>query len=600
MDFFCLLIIQVTGFPEHLSTKIPFKRVPRPPGCSTFPPAMHSNELYNHPLFRVRNELLTKDESVALSYKRARLVLRTHRLTASDVQFCSEKFWSLMMDPICSLDIAMFTILAAHVGLAIGTLSRHLKRRPDLRPLVNDLLRMDTVGVYLLTERGHGLDAFNIETTATRTSDGYILHTPREEATKFMPATTPAFGIPKVALVMARLIVDGRNHGSRFFIVPICNEKEMYRGVISTRLPTRSGTNPLDFSLTRFDHVHIPLSALVASDINDISIPDRPLEAWWDEIWRIQLGTMAVPAPWISAIKAAAYIGGRYSMHRHVIGTRNASIPVISFRTQQSPIINAVAVAMVMDNWFPRGIRFAMEETTDHRVRHAMSVIMKATICRHFQRCVPEIAERCGAQGTFEHNYMARIENDGKGVIIAEGDVLTLCIRLFSELLLGRYTVPLPDPNSSLLAQHAASLLQENRDILSGLESHRSEAFNNLILPQSQSVIEAIGHAMAYAAAVDANLPRPILDVYESLVIRQDPAWYSEQVGVSRTQQRLREDAAITDAFAHLELYLDELEIADYVSAPILSDAAWKAYSSSLPTHTGNAMASFPQMQAML
>lgn len=89
-----------------------------------------------------------------------------------------------MTDPICSQDIAMFTILAAHVGLTIGTLSRHLKKRSDFRPLVDRLLRFETVGIYLLTERGHGLDAFNIETTATWTSDGYILHTPREEAAK--------------------------------------------------------------------------------------------------------------------------------------------------------------------------------------------------------------------------------------------------------------------------------------------------------------------------------------------------------------------------------------------------------------------------------
>lgn len=80
----------------------------------------------------------------------------------------------------------MFTILAAHVGLAIGTLSRYLKQRPDLKPLVNRLLRFDTVGIYLLTERGHGLDALNIETTAIKTNEGYILHTPREEAAKFV------------------------------------------------------------------------------------------------------------------------------------------------------------------------------------------------------------------------------------------------------------------------------------------------------------------------------------------------------------------------------------------------------------------------------
>lgn len=94
----------------------------------------------------------------------------------------------MMTDPIMSLDTAMFTILAAHVGLTIGTLSRHLHKRPDLRPLVNRLLRFDTVGIYLLTERGHGLDAFNIETTATKTPEGFIINTPREEACKYVPS----------------------------------------------------------------------------------------------------------------------------------------------------------------------------------------------------------------------------------------------------------------------------------------------------------------------------------------------------------------------------------------------------------------------------
>ena len=108
-------------------------------------------------------------------------------LSASDVQFFSPKYWAMMTDPIMSLDTAMFTMLAAHVGLTIGTLSRHLHKRPDLRPLVNSLLRFDTVGIYLLTERGHGLGAFNIETTATKTPDGFIINTPREEACKYVP-----------------------------------------------------------------------------------------------------------------------------------------------------------------------------------------------------------------------------------------------------------------------------------------------------------------------------------------------------------------------------------------------------------------------------
>ena len=209
---------------------------------------------------------------------------------------------------------------------------------------------------------------------------------------------------------MARLIVDGNDRGSRFFVVPICNKQEMYEGVHCVLLPPRSGACPLDFSLTSFDCVRLPHSALVASDMFDISTPERPLEAWWNEIWRVQLGTMTVPAPFISAMKAVAYIGGRYSMHRCVLGKRGEPVPILTFRTQQWPMVHATAVATVIANWYPSVIDYAMKPTIDHRVRHALSVIIKATVSRHFQRCVHEVAERCGAQGTFDQNYLSRIE----------------------------------------------------------------------------------------------------------------------------------------------------------------------------------------------
>jgi len=224
-----------------------------------------------------------------------------------------------------------------------------------------------------------------------------------------MPASTCGFSLPKVALVMAKLIVDGEDRGSRLFIVPICNKEEMYVGVRSTRLPNRSGTTPLDFSITTFDNVHLPFTALLADDPFDWTKPANLLEAWWDQVWRIQLGTMTVPGPAIAGTKAAAYIGGKYSLHRTILGKGTQPSPIITFRTQQWPILQGVATAHVMDNWFRPAVTAALAES-DHRVRHALSVIIKATICRHAQRSLPEIAERCGAQGTFEHNYMARAE----------------------------------------------------------------------------------------------------------------------------------------------------------------------------------------------
>ena len=179
--------------------------------------------------------------------------------------------------------------------------------------------------------------------------------------------------------------------------------------------------------------------------------------------------------------------------------------------------------------------------------------------------------------------------------------MVTLSIRLFSELLLERYKVPLPDPNESLLARHAASLLQENMDLFKSLESdHRSDSFNALILPQSETVIEAMGHALAYSAAVQAKLPQPILDVYECAVIRRDSAWYSEQGGLSRPHQRLREDAAVSSMVPRLPSYLSQLDIEQYVQAPIVSDSDWKSYLTELPVYTGSAIPGVDIMQAML
>ena len=59
-------------------------------------------------------------------------------------------------------------------------------------------------------------------------------------------------------------------------------------------------------------------------------------------------------------------------------------------------------------------------------------------------------------------------------------------------------------PNPDLiLARHEAGLFEEARKIMADLQcEHRSETFNRAILPLCQPLVEAIGHRMAYDAAV--------------------------------------------------------------------------------------------------
>lgn len=151
--------------------------------------------------------------------------------------------------------------------------------------------------------------------------------------------------------------------------------------------------------MTLFDHVRLPATALVSSNPKEIIAPSNPLAAWWDENWRIQLGTLLIPGPFVYAIKMSAYIVGTYSMNRCITDRKNNLVPIFAFRTQQWPIASAIAIGYVLDNYYSSAIAVSRDRTISGHLRHAMAVIAKITMLRHFQRIVPELAERCGAQG---------------------------------------------------------------------------------------------------------------------------------------------------------------------------------------------------------
>lgn len=158
-------------------------------------------------LFKLTARTLSEDERVARSYERAKAIALPYSksccqlvsltlasselhvrldLSASDVLNYGPRLWDMLWDPLLPLDLGTFTIIAAHYNIAVGTVVRYLHNRPDLTPLVQSLLKLETVGLFLLSERGHGLDAFNLETTATKHGDEFILHTPRETAAKYV------------------------------------------------------------------------------------------------------------------------------------------------------------------------------------------------------------------------------------------------------------------------------------------------------------------------------------------------------------------------------------------------------------------------------
>jgi hypothetical protein len=131
-----------------------------------------------------------------------------------------------------------------------------------------------------------------------------------------------------------------------------------------------------------------------------------------------------------------------------------------------------------------------------------------------------------------------------RGASIAGGDTMVLCIRLATELLIGRYELPPPKYPDLLAARHEAGLLKECREELAGKMGgqYRSDAFNRLILPRCKALIEAIGQRFFYEAAKDAGPEQAILDIYEAGIVKHSPVWFAVHAGMDASAQAAHEN----------------------------------------------------------
>ncbi|KAI0053147.1 acyl-CoA dehydrogenase NM domain-like protein [Auriscalpium vulgare] len=529
-----------------------------------------TDNLRAEPLFNALKYRLSAEERAKASYERAKAIAQSYGLTADDACSLTTKFWDIHRDPLMVYDGAAATLLTIQYNLAVGTLSPHLRVRPDLSPLVDDLLSYRKYGVFLLTERGHGLDVANLETTASLTSSGdFVLHTPGPHAAKMMPATIPA-GAPCVGIVMARLIIDGADRGVRPFVVDINDGVRMCPGVTARRLPYREGTNPVNHALTSFDNVPLPSTALLGT----IDKPESIREGF---MWRVAVGGLALSLIGLTALELYCAIGAQYSVRRTVTHSGGVIRPIIYFRTQQVPILTAVAQAHVLRAFHDWAIASFMDAEVDLRVRHGIAVCSKAISIQHSQTAALAISERCGAMGLFAMNQMSQLFDEIRGLAVAEGDVLGVSIRLATELLIQRYQLPGSKNPDSLLARHEAGLFAEHRARLVQISGHRSVAFNNQMLPHCLPLVEAIGHRMAYDAAIASGVAPSLVDLYVASIVKLDPSWYVEHGGLGREAQAAMANTALDAVLPNLEELVRQMPSPPHVTAPIISDSSWDA-----------------------
>ncbi|KAK0185212.1 acyl-CoA oxidase [Armillaria mellea] len=411
-------------------------------------------------------------------------------LTSDDVARLTPKFWQIHLDPIWTCSGPAFTIMAIQYNLVVGTLRI---------AIIDDMMVYKALGLFLLSEVGHGLDIANLRTTATLLpGGGFELHTTSSLAAKYMPPTVPVLGKPAFGIVWAKLLIDGEATGIRPFLVKINDGKDMYKGISARVLPRRNGSSPLNHAITTFHRVRLPPSALLGELDNSVDFP------------------------------------------------------IISFRTQQIPIFTAVAQAYVLEALLKTCTENFMDDSAGFQTRHAVGTIFKAMVVE------PALRTHLRFIGLFDYNQVIAFFSNMRGISIAEGDVLVLCIH--ESAVFNKYT--------ALVEEHG----------------HRGDHYRSFILPQSQTIIESIGHRMAYDSAVTQGVPQALIDIYECYAIKRDVGRYIEAGVLTQDQVAAMEDRAMTAAFPHMSQWVDGMGVSDYLKAPILSEDRWDKFVDGLPS----------------
>ena len=352
-------------------------------------------------------------------------------------------------------------------GGAVGNLGteRH-------QEMVTQLINLDALGCFAMTERGHGSDVQQLETTATYdpATQEFIINSPTASAEKWYIGNAARDG--RWAAVFAQLIVPNNDNaegqeespsdsqGVHCLLVRIREDDgSAIAGVRIGDHGYKGGLKGVDNGTISFDNYRVPREALLNrfADVDEEGNYSSPIEnpnrRFFTMLGALVRGRVTVGAAAGAAARTALDIGVTYANLRRQFAPDD-SLPenrLIEHRWHRLRLIPRVArayglqfatnklIARVheLDQLGLDPTQHTKEQQADQREVEAHAAALKAANTAHATDTIQEVREACGGAGYMAENLLTTLKADSDVFTTFEGDNVVMMQLAAKELMTG-------------------------------------------------------------------------------------------------------------------------------------------------------------------
>ncbi|MFS4488802.1 acyl-CoA dehydrogenase [Dietzia kunjamensis] len=354
------------------------------------------------------------------------------------------------------LDLSLMVKAGVQWGLFGGAIA-NLGDSETRKKYLPDVMSLDLLGCFAMTEVGGGSDVQNLETTATfdRETGEFVVNTPTPSAEKAYIGNAARDG--RMAAVFAQLITtadDGGElrHGVHCLLVPIRDEAgNDLPGVRTSDHGPKGGLAGVDNGKIWFDDVRVPREALldrfgaVDADGEYSSPIDSVGARFFTMLGTLIRGRVSVGAAAGASARTALALAVRYSLVRRQFDhpETGKGIPLLEYREHQRRLMPRVArayayacaqnaIILELDE-FEKNPEAFDEVRRREMETHAAGI--KASVTAFANDAIIEARLACGGAGYMAENLLTEMRKDCDVFSTFEGDNVVLTQLVGKELL---------------------------------------------------------------------------------------------------------------------------------------------------------------------